>query len=188
MGVDEVLELTGASEIADQRTQKLSGGQTQRVRFAVALVSNPQLLVLDEPTVAMDVEGRHAFWTTMREFAARGTDDRVRDPLPRGGRRLCRPRRADGARAASSPTGRRRRSRRWWGRARSARRSRRRCRRRSAGCAGVQAAERHGEAVIAELQRFRRGDQGAAGRSSGGARYRDRGGRSRAGVPRADRR
>jgi ABC-2 type transport system ATP-binding protein len=70
--VDEVLELTGIQEIADQRTQKLSGGQTQRVRCAVALVSNPELLVLDEPTVAMDVEGRHAFWTTMREFAARG--------------------------------------------------------------------------------------------------------------------
>ena len=70
--VDEVLELTGIGEIADRRTQKLSGGQTQRVRFAVALVSNPDLLVLDEPTVAMDVEGRHAFWTTMREFAAGG--------------------------------------------------------------------------------------------------------------------
>ena len=42
------------------------------MRFAVALVSDPQLLVLDEPTVAMDVEGRHAFWATMREFAARG--------------------------------------------------------------------------------------------------------------------
>jgi ABC-2 type transport system ATP-binding protein len=72
LGVEEVLELTGASEFADQRTQKLSGGQTQRVRSAVALVSNPQLLVLDEPTVAMDVEGRHAFWRTMREFATRG--------------------------------------------------------------------------------------------------------------------
>jgi ABC-2 type transport system ATP-binding protein len=70
--VDEVLELTGVSEIARQRTQKLSGGQTQRVRFAVALVSNPELLVLDEPTVALDVEGRLAFWTTMREFAGRG--------------------------------------------------------------------------------------------------------------------
>ena len=42
------------------------------VRSAVALVSNPELLVLDEPTVAMDVEGRHAFWRTMREFATRG--------------------------------------------------------------------------------------------------------------------
>jgi ABC-2 type transport system ATP-binding protein len=72
LDVQEVLELTGVSEIADQRTQKLSGGQTQRVRFAVALVSNPELLVLDEPTAAMDVEGRRDFWATMREFAARG--------------------------------------------------------------------------------------------------------------------
>ncbi|HEX4323312.1 MAG TPA: ABC transporter ATP-binding protein [Gaiellaceae bacterium] len=70
--IDDVLELTGISDIASRRTQKLSGGQTQRVRFAVALVSNPELLVLDEPTVAMDVEGRHGFWTTMRAFAARG--------------------------------------------------------------------------------------------------------------------
>ena len=72
LDVDEVLELTGIADIAGRRTQKLSGGQTQRVRFAVALVSNPDLLVLDEPTVAMDVEGRHSFWTTMRGFAARG--------------------------------------------------------------------------------------------------------------------
>jgi ABC-2 type transport system ATP-binding protein len=72
LAVEATLELTGLSEIAGQRTQKLSGGQTQRVRFAVALVSNPKLLVLDEPTVAMDVEGRHSFWTTMREQAARG--------------------------------------------------------------------------------------------------------------------
>jgi ABC-2 type transport system ATP-binding protein len=70
--VAEALELTGLSEISAQRTQKLSGGQTQRVRFAVALVSDAKLLVLDEPTVAMDVEGRHSFWTTMRELAARG--------------------------------------------------------------------------------------------------------------------
>jgi ABC-2 type transport system ATP-binding protein len=72
MPIEEVLDLTGAGDFADQRTQKLSGGQTQRVRFAVALVSDPELLVLDEPTVAMDVEARHAFWTTMRDFASRG--------------------------------------------------------------------------------------------------------------------
>jgi ABC-2 type transport system ATP-binding protein len=70
--VDEAIELTGIAEVADRRTQKLSGGETQRVRFALALVSNPELLVLDEPTVAMDVEGRHGFWMTMRDFAARG--------------------------------------------------------------------------------------------------------------------
>jgi ABC-2 type transport system ATP-binding protein len=72
LDVDEVINLVGLEEIAHRRTEKLSGGQTQRVRFAVALVCDPELLVLDEPTVAMDVEGRRAFWTTMREFASRG--------------------------------------------------------------------------------------------------------------------
>ena len=70
--MDEVIELTGIADFADRRTNRLSGGQTQRARFAVALVSNSDLLVLDEPTVAMDVEGRHLFWTTMREVAAGG--------------------------------------------------------------------------------------------------------------------
>jgi ABC-2 type transport system ATP-binding protein len=72
LDVDEVIALTGLKQAAGQRTQKLSGGQTQRVRFACALVSAPELLVLDEPTVAMDVEGRRDFWVTMREYAARG--------------------------------------------------------------------------------------------------------------------
>jgi len=72
MPVDEVLSVTGIEDIADRRTQKLSGGQTQRVRSAIALVSSPDLLILDEPTVAMDVEVRREFWTSMREFAARG--------------------------------------------------------------------------------------------------------------------
>jgi ABC-2 type transport system ATP-binding protein len=70
--VEEVLDLTGTRAFADRRTQSLSGGETQRVRFALALVSNPELLVLDEPTVGMDVESRHAFWAAMRAFAARG--------------------------------------------------------------------------------------------------------------------
>ena len=70
--VEQVIELTGIADFADRRTDKLSGGQTQRARFAIALVSNSDLLVLDEPTVAMDVEGRHQFWTTMRDIAATG--------------------------------------------------------------------------------------------------------------------
>ena len=72
MDVDEVLAVAGLSAVASQRTQKLSGGQTQRVRFAVALVPDPRLLVLDEPTVAMDAQGRRDFWAAMREYAAEG--------------------------------------------------------------------------------------------------------------------
>jgi ABC-2 type transport system ATP-binding protein len=72
LSVDETMELAKVTDIADRKTNRLSGGQTQRVRFAVALVSNPDLLVLDEPTVAMDVEARRDFWATMRGFTSRG--------------------------------------------------------------------------------------------------------------------
>ncbi len=72
LSVDEVIELTDIGDLADRRTTKLSGGQTQRLRFAIALVSNPDLLVLDEPTVGLDVEARHDFWMTMRAFVSRG--------------------------------------------------------------------------------------------------------------------
>ena len=72
LDVDVALYLAGSEGIAARRTQKLSGGETQRVRFALALVADPDLLVLDEPTVALDVESRHAFWSTVRSFAAQG--------------------------------------------------------------------------------------------------------------------
>ncbi len=72
LGVDEVIDLVKLNDIAGRRTSKLSGGQTQRVRFAIALVSDADLLVLDEPTVALDVEARRDFWSTMRTFAGRG--------------------------------------------------------------------------------------------------------------------
>jgi ABC-2 type transport system ATP-binding protein len=72
LGVDEVLESSAIADLADRRTQSLSGGQSQRVRAAMALISDPDLLVLDEPTVAMDVEARHAFWTATRAFASTG--------------------------------------------------------------------------------------------------------------------
>ena len=70
--VDEVVALTRIEDLVGRKTTKLSGGQTQRLRFALALVSNPDLLVLDEPTVALDVEARREFWLTMRAFASRG--------------------------------------------------------------------------------------------------------------------
>ena len=70
--VDEALELTGLADIADRRTHRLSGGQAQRVRFAIAIVPDPAVLMLDEPTVGMDVEARRGFWVAVRAFAARG--------------------------------------------------------------------------------------------------------------------
>jgi ABC-2 type transport system ATP-binding protein len=72
LDVEEALRISGAEAFADRMTRKLSGGETQRVRFAMALVADAELLVLDEPTVALDVEGRRDFWTAMRAFAARG--------------------------------------------------------------------------------------------------------------------
>ncbi|MEU5374613.1 ABC transporter ATP-binding protein [Streptomyces sp. NPDC005968] len=72
MPVAHVLELAGITDLAERRVDRLSGGQTQRVRYAVALAGNPSLLVLDEPTAALDVEARHAFWRSMREYAGLG--------------------------------------------------------------------------------------------------------------------
>jgi ABC-2 type transport system ATP-binding protein len=70
--VDHALELAGVADLADRRTIGLSGGETQKVRFAVAMVANPDLLVLDEPTAAMDVAARRWFWDAMRAFASGG--------------------------------------------------------------------------------------------------------------------
>ncbi|WP_328927477.1 ABC transporter ATP-binding protein [Streptomyces sp. NBC_00190] len=70
--VDEVLARAGVDGIADRMVNKLSGGQEQRVRFALATAGQSDLIVLDEPTTGMDVTSRQAFWATMREQAAQG--------------------------------------------------------------------------------------------------------------------
>ena len=70
--VSEVLDRAGISAIASRRVSKCSGGEQQRLRFAMALISDPRLLILDEPTTGMDVEGRRDFWHAIREDAKRG--------------------------------------------------------------------------------------------------------------------
>ncbi|MER7177710.1 ABC transporter ATP-binding protein [Streptomyces mesophilus] len=70
--VDRVLARAGLTRIAGRKVDKLSGGQEQRVRFALATAGDSELIVLDEPTTGMDVTSRQAFWATMREQAAEG--------------------------------------------------------------------------------------------------------------------
>ena len=70
--VDEVLRTAGIESIADRKVGKCSGGEQQRLRFAMALLSDPALLLLDEPTTGMDVEGRRAFWSAIRSDAQKG--------------------------------------------------------------------------------------------------------------------
>jgi ABC-2 type transport system ATP-binding protein len=70
--VEQTMRRAGITQFADQRVDKLSGGQTQRVRFALAIVGDSDLIVLDEPTTAMDVETRRAFWDNMKVEVAEG--------------------------------------------------------------------------------------------------------------------
>jgi ABC-2 type transport system ATP-binding protein len=70
--VAEVLQRAGISAIADRRVGKCSGGEQQRLRFAMALLPDPELLILDEPTTGMDVEGRRGFWSAIRQDAEKG--------------------------------------------------------------------------------------------------------------------
>jgi ABC-2 type transport system ATP-binding protein len=70
--VQEVLELAGLQEKADARTRTLSGGQLRRLDFALALVGDPELIFLDEPTTGFDPEARRAAWETIRSLRELG--------------------------------------------------------------------------------------------------------------------
>lgn len=70
--VDDVLEVAGLTEIADRRIAVCSGGEQQRVRFALALIPDARLLILDEPTAGMDWRARAEFWERIRGMAASG--------------------------------------------------------------------------------------------------------------------
>ena len=71
--VAELIEKFNLNSIAKQRFGKLSGGQRQQVLFALAVAGKPDLLFLDEPTVGMDVEARHALWQHIQDYRSAGT-------------------------------------------------------------------------------------------------------------------
>ena len=70
--IDDVLDSAGLSALSRRMVSKCSGGEQQRLRFALALLPDPDLLVLDEPTAGMDVAARREFWATMHAEADRG--------------------------------------------------------------------------------------------------------------------
>ncbi len=69
----EVISRANLDGVIDSPVGKCSGGEQQRLRFALALLARPDLMLLDEPTAGMDVEGRHDFWNSMADEAAGGT-------------------------------------------------------------------------------------------------------------------
>ncbi len=70
--VGRAIDLAGLTGLERRRVDRLSGGQAQRLRFAIAVVADPEILILDEPTRALDVQARAEFWEAMRAFAATG--------------------------------------------------------------------------------------------------------------------
>lgn len=70
--VDDVMQRAGVTDFASRKVKKCSGGQKQRLRFALALLTDPQLLILDEPTAGLDATARREFWDTMHAEAKRG--------------------------------------------------------------------------------------------------------------------
>jgi len=72
MAMDELIRLLNLNEILDRDTRKLSGGQRQRLLMALALVNDPVVLFLDEPTTGLDPQARRNFWDLIRMIKAQG--------------------------------------------------------------------------------------------------------------------
>ncbi|WP_067797271.1 ABC transporter ATP-binding protein [Actinomadura formosensis] len=70
--LDELMRTAHVTDLAGRRADRLSGGQAQRVRFAIAMAGAPDLLVLDEPTAGLDIEARRELWAGVRSYAAQG--------------------------------------------------------------------------------------------------------------------
>jgi ABC-2 type transport system ATP-binding protein len=70
--LDETMEIAHITDLAGRRADRLSGGQAQRVRFAIAVAGAPELLVLDEPTTGLDIEARRELWASVRSYAELG--------------------------------------------------------------------------------------------------------------------
>ena len=68
----ETMEIAHITDLAGRRADRLSGGQAQRVRFAIAVAGAPELLVLDEPTTGLDIETRRELWASVRSYAELG--------------------------------------------------------------------------------------------------------------------
>jgi ABC-2 type transport system ATP-binding protein len=72
MGADQALGIAGLTDKANAMAASLSGGQKKRLFFALSLVGNPDILFLDEPTAALDVEAQHSFRQQVSDFAKSG--------------------------------------------------------------------------------------------------------------------
>ncbi|MEP3145573.1 ABC transporter ATP-binding protein [Qipengyuania citrea] len=70
--LEETLAFAGLSDLEDRRAGALSGGQSRRLQFALAICGRPDLLILDEPTTGLDTDARRALWTTVRDTADTG--------------------------------------------------------------------------------------------------------------------
>lgn len=73
MDYQQVISYAGLQDIQNRYSKKLSGGEKQRLLFALSICGNPKLLFLDEPSVGMDVEARQGLWQAIRDLRAKGT-------------------------------------------------------------------------------------------------------------------